>query len=496
MRRSLAATLILSTTTGTAAVLVAAGLLLNVLVRSSLTDQFDRALLGNARLLVSGVERENGNTVLEFEDLDMRDFEGPESSAYLELWRPDGSVLFRSPSLGAVDLERVMGPVGSPAFVSVALPNGRPGRAVGMTFTPQEDEDNESEGRAKTDRGTAGGSRRKPAPALTLVMARSTAPVDAMLARFRTVSITVGLATVAVTAGALWVFVRRGLRPLDRLADQIGGMGEQDLSQRVRLARAPAELEPVVARLNDLLSRLESAFQRECRFGADVAHELRTPLAGFRSTLDVALLKQRQPAEYQEALGRCLRISVQLQAMVERLMSLGRLDAGQVEVRPEPVSLNALVCYAWSDLAASADARRLRMKWFLGTEITIFTDRSLLGLAVRNILENAVVHADAGGSVTVETSAAGDSVELRVTNSGNRLSEEQASHVFERFWRGDAARTNTGTHSGLGLPLVKKITEVLGGGLKVRTVSGGDFEITIVLPLGSHSTRAGGEHVV
>ena len=292
----------------------------------------------------------------------------------------------------------------------------------------------------------------------------------------------VGLVAVALSAGVLWLTVRRGLRPVDGLASQIARLGEADLAARLEAPDAPRELLPVVDRLNELLGRLEAAFQRERAFSADVAHELRTPLAGIRSTLDVALTRPRGALEYEDVLRGCLRIAVQLQRMVEHLLTLARLDAGQVEIRPEAVCVNTLVRDAWEPVAESAEARRLDVRWALAERVTVTTDRSLLDLVVRNVFENAVVHADEGGSVVVETAARENGVEIRVTNSGSRLSGQQAGQVFERFWRGDAARTETGVHCGLGLPLVKEVVTVLGGSVAVQSTEGGEFRITISIP--------------
>jgi len=481
MRGSLRTRLVLSTALATAAVLAAAGVLLYGLVCGGLLDQFDRALLDKAQLLASAVERERGKVELEFDELDMREFRQPQPPAYLWLRGSDGSALFRSSSAEAPDLEGIGPPDESPALRPVTLPGGRAGRAVAIRFVPRADEDDETE----ADGEPGGGKTPIAGPWLTLVLARETAPVDATLARFRSALIAVGLAAMGVSAGLLWLFVRRGLRPVEGLANQIARLGEQDLSVRVEAPDAPRELQPVVGRLNDLLHRLEAAFERERRFSADVAHELRTPLAGLRSTMDVSLTKPRDAAEYAESLRRCLRITIQMQAMVEHLLALARLDAGRIGLYPEPVPLNQVIRDAWQPLAERAEARNLHVAWRLGEGSQIVTDPALLGLIIRNVLENAVLHADEGGTVTFVTRVGANATEIHASNTGSRLSQEQAEQAFERFWRGDAARTDAGVHCGLGLPLVKRAAEALGGAVQVRSTAGGEFHITVFLPLGA-----------
>ncbi|MFO8013737.1 MAG: ATP-binding protein [Phycisphaerae bacterium] len=471
--RSLRTKLVASTAVGAAVVLVVAGLALYLLVRDGLVAQFDDAMLDKARLLASSVEVEHGKVDLEFDELDMGEFAAGERPSYLQVWLPNGSVRYRSPSLGDGDLDAPAGPADAPVLGPVVLPNGRPGRSVGLVFSPRVEGGGRRDASAPPD--TDG-------PRLTLVLARDVAPLAAPLARLKFLLVAVGAAAVAVTAGVLWVAVGRGLRPVERLAEDIGAVDETDLGRRITAAGAPAELAPVVDCLNRLLARLEAAFERERGFSADVAHELRTPLAGLRATMDVALVRPRDPAEYEEALRACLRITVRMQAMVEHLLALARLDAGQMEVRPESVSPARVVREAWQPLAERADARRLRLEWCLAEDGEVVTDPALLGLVVRNVLENAVGHADEGGAVTVETAAEGDAVRFRVTNTGSRLARDEAEHVFERFWRGDAARSDAGVHCGLGLPLVRKAAGVLGGTVEVRSQPGGEFRITVTLP--------------
>ena len=268
MRWSLRARLIRSTTLATAVVLLAAGLLLYLLVRDGLVDQFDRALADKARLLASAMEWEGSELDLNFDEFDLHEFERPDRPAYLQIWLTDGAVAFRSPSLAGADLERLAGSLDAPPFRRVILPDGRPGRAVGFTMTPK----------------TEGSSPPPGAAAVTMMLARETASVDAVLAQLAVLLVAVGLVAVALSAGVLWLAVRRGLRPVEGLANRIAGLRQQDLAARVQAPDAPTELLPVVDRLNDLLERIENAFQRERAFSADVAHELRTPLAGLRTT--------------------------------------------------------------------------------------------------------------------------------------------------------------------------------------------------------------------
>ncbi len=474
--RSLGRTLLVGTTVGTAIVLASAGVALYALIRAGLLDQFDRSLVDKARTLASTIEQEGGKLDLEFEELDMYEFQSADRLGYLQVSSADGTVLYRSPSLGGAGLEPVAGLAESPVVRWAELPHGQRGRAVGFTFTPEI----EREKRAVDD-GPAG-LRDPSAGTITLVMARDTTRIDALLARLAMLLASVGLLSVAVSAGVLWLVVRRSLRPVRRLAAQIGRLGQENLSARIDAADVPGELHLVTARLNDLLRRLEAAFQRERAFSADVAHELRTPLAGLRSTLDVTLSRLRTPEDYRKALSDCLRVTAQMQVMVEKLLELASLEAGEAPVELEPVLPNELIRAAWQPLEDSAAARRLQLRWNLGRQQPVVTDSSLLDLIVRNILENAVEYADEGGTVRIETSPGNHRAEIRVSNTGATLSQEEAGHVFERFWRGDAARSGIGIHAGLGLSLVSRAAAILHGQITVQSRVGGQFAIAVVVP--------------
>jgi signal transduction histidine kinase len=482
--RSLRASLILGTTVGTAVVLIVAGVLLYKLVEAGLVAQFDRSLIDKARLLASMVEQKGRKVDLEFEELDKTEFQSPARGGYVQLWRADGGVLFRSPSLGREDLERAAGPLDRPLARKARLPNGRAARAVGITFQPRlEHEDRDARDVEHRGRDERSATRAAVAPeTLTLVLARDAGSIDAVLVPLKVLLVSVGLVTMAVLWGVLWMIVRRGLRPLDRAAEQIGRLGEQDLSERIEVGDVPRELRPVVDRFNGLIQRLEAAFRRERAFAGDVAHELRTPLAGLRTTLEVAVSRARLPAEYQEAIADCLAIVGQMQAMVENLLSLARLESGQVEVRPGAVRLSRLIRETWQPLARAAGARHLHVQWSLRLEEPVTTDPALLGAVIRNVLENAVIHADEGGTVEVATLGGDGRTEIRVSNSAGAMSPEQAGHVFERYWRADAARSSTGVHCGLGLALVKKVTEVLGGAVEARCDADGRFHMAISIP--------------
>jgi two-component system sensor histidine kinase QseC len=319
------------------------------------------------------------------------------------------------------------------------------------------------------------------ARSIDLVLARETAGLDAALDHLRRLLLVVGALTVSIAAAALCGIVALALRPLGALAAEIGALDPDDLSARVRARGVPHELRPVIERLNELLSRLEGAFHRERSFSANVAHELRTPLAGIRSTVEVALAGDQDKEDCAEALRDVLEIASEMQMMVEKLMAIARIEAGKVDVTLEDVSLNALVQACWQPLAERAASRGLRVAWGLADETQLTTDPQLVQTAVRNVLENAVAYTQEGGSIEVRTYGQEGGLELAVRNTGASLSGREAQLVFGRFWRGDSARSDAALHAGLGLPLAKRAIEAVGGTVTVECDD--TFRIRLWLPL-------------
>jgi len=318
---------------------------------------------------------------------------------------------------------------------------------------------------------------------IALTLARVTTDFEAALGRLRWLLAVTGLVMVTVSVGALYWIIQSGLRPLDRTAVEISRLDASDLSARVSTEGVPLEIRPLTGRLNDLLCRLEEAFRRERSFSADVAHELRTPLAGLRSTVEVALARERSDREYREALDDVLQVTSAMQDVAERLLVIARMEGGSLDVGREQVLLNDLVHACWRRYAEPAERRRLEVDWALGAATPVTTDGGLLELAIRNVIENAVTYADEGGALRIGTSGARDRASVSVCNSGSMLSQDEAVHVFERFWRGDAARTEAGVRAGLGLSVVQQIMEVLGGTARVESRRGGEFRITLSVPV-------------
>jgi signal transduction histidine kinase len=305
-------------------------------------------------------------------------------------------------------------------------------------------------------------------------------PVVSDLQRLGVVLVGLWLVTTALgIAVALWL-QRTILRPLSVLSHGIAAIGPDDLRARLSEAQVPREMQVVPQRLNELLSRLENAFLREKATLANLAHELRTPVAGLRMTLELALADQPPPSQA-TALTTCLRITESMQAMITNLLTLARLDAGQQRLPTGEMHLEEAARSAWAQVAARAAERRLLIDWQIAADVDVRTTAEQAQMVIGNLLDNAVSYATAGSTILIAIDAQ-DGHGCLVVENRSEHEPADITQVFVPFWRGDQARTG-GLHCGLGLALVHRLVTALGG--KVEATLPGDrrFRICLRLPL-------------
>jgi signal transduction histidine kinase len=465
--------LFVSASLATAAILLAAGMLIYFTVRASLFAEFDMALRSSVEALAALTEQIGPDVRMEPEVGALADYtQKRRAPDYFTAWVDGDRVLGSSQSLGGHLLAHATPDVGTAVTTAVRLPDGLPGRQTTLSFVPAIED---PPGHITPGTHTA-----------TIAVARHTKDLDRKLLRLvALLSVVIAAATLAA-AGAMLLVVRRGLRPLGVLAGRIATIGKDNLGERVELSDAPPELTVVARRLNELLDRLETTLTRERRFTADVAHELRTPLAGVGMLLDVCATRPRTTDQYRRTLDKCQGIVRGMHAMVDSLMTLARADAGQLPVSISTVPLAALVRDCWPAFEAAAIAKAMAATFDIDSDLLIQTDAEKLRMVINNLLGNAVDHANAGGWLRVEGGALdATSVELRVSNSGSILTDAQAKRAFDRFWQGDPARRHTGLHCGLGLSLCRELVTVLGGEISATSEVGGAFIVCVRLPTGA-----------
>jgi two-component system heavy metal sensor histidine kinase CusS len=292
-------------------------------------------------------------------------------------------------------------------------------------------------------------------------------------------AVTLVLATLLCAAltgvGIRWL-VRRDLRPLDDLAAQTRAMSPQGLGQRLTLAQPAAELLPWIEQFNALMGRLEQAYSQLEGFNADVAHELRTPLANLIGQTEVALSRERAVETLRETLVSNLEEMQRLSAMVNDMLFLSHADRGAVARRGVPVSLAALVQQVVEFHEAPLEEAGLQLR--VEGDATLPVDESLFKRALSNLLGNATRFARRGSTVVIGiVGAAPEQVQVVVQNEGVAIDAGSLPRLFDRFFRADTSRCcDDSQHHGLGLAIVAAIARMHAG----RTVAESQDGVTRV----------------
>ncbi len=472
MIRSLRLRLLLATSVASAAVLALLCVSVYAAMWHLLLSDYDAALLAQARTIASTAEQREGRVHPEFDPKQMPEFAASERPKYFELWLDDGQVLRRSDSLRGTDLPST--PVAARATAGkLVLPGTRHGRAVVLTFTPRADREREQSSPLTSA-----------APLRTCTIAVAGTPWDAwrLLGYLGWLLLILCSTAILLSGGILLRVVSRGVRPVKSLAEEIEGLREFELAYRLSDSDVPTELAPIVEKLNGLLDRLQKAFARETAFTADVAHELRTPLAGLITTLEVCRSRTRQATEYEAAIDECTGMAERMQAMVENLLMLCRADAGHLAVKRQRVDVGAMLRDLWSMFEHRAEARRLDVQWQLVDRSAAEADPPKLQIVIQNLFDNAVSYANERGRIRISTARREKLLLVEIVNSGSAVAASDTVHVFDRFWRGDVSRSQTGVHCGLGLSLTQRLVRLLGGEITVETTAGGDFAVRLTLP--------------
>ena len=461
VKTSLQLRLLAGTIIAIATTFIVVGVIATRLTRSSLKAQFDDSLLDKVTELAAQVEQDNGKTTCEI------DPDTVAANEAFEVW-VDGRVLAKSRSLGARDL--VPAPDREYTVTTLGKSNARQITLHGRPRPEPDDHGREGREREEDDEK----AEHEPLPQIMVALARTTVEVDAPTHLITSVLIGVGLAGLAICAVLMLIIIRAALSPVRALADAIAAIRVDDLATRIETTTSATELVPIAKRLDEMLARLGAAFARERELTAEIGHELRTPLAGLRATLELALDRERPADRYRAAIAQSLSITLETERMVEALLSLARLDSGHAVVHATPIDLDQLI----RDVLPAINARVLARNIDLVTElqpVTLSTDRDKLRIVLANLLDNAATYANEGGQIHVVLTGNA----MRISNTGCTLDPDKVARVFERFWRADSARA-TG-HVGIGLALCKKLIDLLGGTIDVA-VRDGQFIATVTVP--------------
>ena len=307
------------------------------------------------------------------------------------------------------------------------------------------------------------------------------APRDSVVEDLATVRsvLMLGLPLFLILAGGggYWI-AHRNLAPLASMAGQTRLISHSNLDARLEIGQAAEELSMVAESFNELLARLDQSFDQMRRFVADASHELRTPLSIIRGEADVSLSQARSPAEYQQTLAIILDESRSLSLLIDDLLNLARADAGRFQLHTQEFYLDDLI----AECCRSIPSHGVIVECQCPHDVSILGDEELIRRMIVNLIENAIRYTPAGGRVTASLTRNQQTVEIQIRDTGTGIEPEALSHVFERFYRADKARSRQDGGFGLGLSIVQWIAGAHKGTVKVESSIGKGSAFTVTLP--------------
>ncbi|MEY2528669.1 MAG: two-component system, OmpR family, heavy metal sensor histidine kinase CusS [Verrucomicrobiota bacterium] len=271
---------------------------------------------------------------------------------------------------------------------------------------------------------------------------------------------------------------KRGLRPLGEMTRALKRVGPKQLHERVTAVGWPRELQPLAVAFDDMLDRLEDSFTRLSQFSADLAHELRTPIANIRGEAEVALTRSRTADEYREVIESAVAECQRLSHVVDNLLFLARTEAAEGHIHPAPFAGRPAIEKIAEFYEPIAEEQKLTIT--CTGEGDVLADEMLFGRAVSNLLENALHHTPGGGTILISIAQSPARSEISVRDTGSGIAEEHLPRVFDRFYRADPSRASDGL--GLGLALVKSITDLHGGSATITSRIGTGTTVTLAFP--------------
>ena len=286
---------------------------------------------------------------------------------------------------------------------------------------------------------------------------------------------------IAVSGG--FVLVRRALEPVSRIAHKAADISQHNLSERLPVVQSGDELERLSISLNHMIARLEDAVQSSKRFVADASHELRTPLTVLRGELESLAQDAQLKFHTRESIGSLLEEVDRLAEIVESLLALSKLDAGEASSERVRFDLGELVILTAEQMSLLAEDKSIKVECDAAPDVIVEGDRSRMKQIVVNLLDNAIKYTPNGGNVLLRIACDGDNAILEVADNGIGIPTEALPHMFERFFRVDDSRSRKQGGAGLGLSIVKSICVAQGAEVDVTSRPGGGSCFRVRQPL-------------
>ncbi len=462
------------------------------LLTRSLNERLDGSLQAAAQSTASSLTRELTEGLAEAPEIaEAEEVPLAQVEAYVEQEALLGTVeefSFPNEALAIFDAQgRLLAEKATPDNLHAALPpfDVLPDQPVRL-FTPSDNQQYDAGLRGAAVRVSA---RTKGAPYLIVVTQSLKTNAEELTLLRRIFYIAAPLTLLLAALGGFFL-ARKALAPVEAMSTRAQRINAENLKERLPVANPRDELGRLAAAFNDLLERLNNAFDQQRQFMADASHELRTPLSVMHTTAEVTLEQPRRlESEYREALALMDAQVSRLTRIVEDMFTLARADAGRYPLQPSQFYLDELIDET-AQAARMLAARKNVSVEVVAAETPFQGDEELLRQMLLNLLNNAIKYTPTGGTIRVGLAPNHSTYEISVADSGTGIPDNAQPHIFERFYRADKARTRTeangGSGVGLGLSIARWIVEAHNGQLELRRSDASGSLFVASLPNNSH----------
>lgn len=287
--------------------------------------------------------------------------------------------------------------------------------------------------------------------------------------------------TLLLVAGGAWGLSGSVLRPVRKLTTAIRQVTVTGLDQQVPIGTTDIEFVELIQVFNQMLDHLGRSFRQASRFSADAAHELKTPLAILQGELEQALQQAESGSEIQQSLGHLLDEVRRLSEIVRKLLLLSLADAGQMSLHKVDVNISAILAVMAEDMELLAPHLEVNIE--IASNLHVQGDFDLLNQVLQNLMSNSIKYNLSEGWIYIQGTQLKDKVQVTITNASHPIPTYERHRIFDRFYRGDPARTRKVEGVGLGLSLSREIARAHHGDLTLDETPPGETAFTLTLPI-------------
>jgi len=316
---------------------------------------------------------------------------------------------------------------------------------------------------------------------LIIVVGRFIDEINTVLSRLKKILIFIGIFVIVLAGIGGFILANKSFKPVSKIIDTAQRIEENNLNERIEV-QSEDELGRLASTLNQMISRLERAFEQQKQFTADVSHDLRTPLSIIQAETSLTLKRDRTTEEYKNSLQLIQDEVLYMSSIIDKLLFLARSDSKSQYYNFTTIDLKDLLEELIQKLKPLFHAKKLELHYELQEDLTVRGDKEKLKEAFLNILDNALKYTKIG-KVTILLQKSDDKAVVSILDTGPGIPEKDLSFIFDRFYRVDKARSNSEQSTGLGLAIVKEIIEVHNGQIEVTSKEGEGTTFYIILPL-------------